>query len=173
MSEAAITTHSPNTPNLETDSKSNIPPSQEPVVSTEPRTVTTAAPESTSTSVSSPNNNVDIVTDLMSNLSTAASADSVKTEDKKSEQQPQLQQGEELSPEEAKLRAIGLKRTHRPGFYIHIDSPRRLRIQTATKTFDLDRYCPHANADMLKWASISKERIAIRNGGMTIQLNKV
>ncbi|KAG0278067.1 hypothetical protein BGZ95_004772 [Linnemannia exigua] len=58
---------------------------------------------------------------------------------------------EELSPEEAKLRAQGLKSTHRPGFYIHIDSPKRLRIQTQSKTFDLDRYCPHANADMLKW----------------------
>ncbi|CAO3566226.1 unnamed protein product [Mortierella alpina] len=60
---------------------------------------------------------------------------------------------EELSPEEAKLRAKGLKSTHRPGFYIHMDAPRRLRIQTSTTTFDLDRYCPHANADMLKWAS--------------------
>ncbi|KAF8945078.1 hypothetical protein BGZ47_003263 [Haplosporangium gracile] len=58
---------------------------------------------------------------------------------------------EELSPEEAKLRAQGLKSTHRPGFYIHINSPKRLRIQTSSKTFDLDRYCPHANADMLKW----------------------
>ncbi|KAF9956127.1 hypothetical protein BGZ72_002992 [Mortierella alpina] len=46
---------------------------------------------------------------------------------------------EELSPEEAKLRAKGLKSTHRPGFYIHIDSPRRLRIQTSTTTYDLDR----------------------------------
>jgi hypothetical protein len=44
-----------------------------------------------------------------------------------------------------------LKSTHRPGFYIHINSPKRLRIQTSSKTFDLDRYCPHANADMLKW----------------------
>jgi len=60
---------------------------------------------------------------------------------------------EELSPEEAKLRAKGLKSTHRPGFYIHIDAPRRLRIQTSTTTYDLDRYCPHANADMLKWVS--------------------
>ncbi|KAG9067069.1 hypothetical protein KI688_012982 [Linnemannia hyalina] len=58
---------------------------------------------------------------------------------------------EDLSPEEAKLRAQGLKSTHRPGFYIHINSPKRLRIQTSSKTFDLDRYCPHANADMLKW----------------------
>ncbi|KAF9906976.1 hypothetical protein BX616_000557 [Lobosporangium transversale] len=58
---------------------------------------------------------------------------------------------EDLSPEEASLRAKGLKSTHRPGFYVHINSPRRLRIQTKSKTFDLDRYCPHANADLLKW----------------------
>jgi len=58
---------------------------------------------------------------------------------------------EELSPEEAQLRAKGLKSTHRPGFYIHVNSPKRLRIQTKDKAFDVDRYCPHANADMLKW----------------------
>ncbi|KAF9179033.1 hypothetical protein BGZ51_004209 [Haplosporangium sp. Z 767] len=157
MPKTAISTDSPNTPNLKTDSKSDIPPAQEPVVSTEPRTATTATPESTFTPVSSSNNNVEIVTSLMSNLSTVASPESAKTEDKKSEQQSQLQQGEELSPEEAKLRAIGLKSTHRPGFYIHVDSPRRLRIQTATKTFDLDRYCPHANADMLKWGVLRSD----------------
>ncbi|KAF9292205.1 hypothetical protein BGZ68_009796 [Mortierella alpina] len=64
---------------------------------------------------------------------------------------------EELSPEEAKLRAQGLKSTHRPGFYIHIDAPRRLRIKTSTTTFDLDRYCPHANADMLKWGVLRSD----------------
>ncbi|KAI8359462.1 hypothetical protein B0O80DRAFT_232089 [Mortierella sp. GBAus27b] len=64
---------------------------------------------------------------------------------------------EELSPEEAKLRAKGLKSTHRPGFYVHIDSPRRLRIQTKEKSFDLDRYCPHANADLLKWVRATRD----------------
>ncbi|KAG0362479.1 hypothetical protein BG005_005492 [Podila minutissima] len=69
----------------------------------------------------------------------------------KSSETPVGEPEEELNPEEAKLRALGLKSTHRPGFYIHIDTPKRLRIQTKTKTFDLDRYCPHARADMLKW----------------------
>ncbi|KAF9362447.1 hypothetical protein BGX34_006176 [Mortierella sp. NVP85] len=64
---------------------------------------------------------------------------------------------EELSPEEAQLRAKGLKSTHRPGFYIHVDSPRRLRIQTKDKAFDVDRYCPHANADMLKWGVLRSD----------------
>ncbi|KAF9565479.1 hypothetical protein EC968_004155 [Mortierella alpina] len=71
--------------------------------------------------------------------------------------QEQAAEAEELSPEEAKLRAKGLKSTHRPGFYVHIDSPRRLRIQTSTATFDLDRYCPHANADMLKWGVLRSD----------------
>ncbi|KAF9939827.1 hypothetical protein BGZ65_009263 [Modicella reniformis] len=115
------------------------------------------APENTSISVaasdkavvgSSPAAAIDTVTTSLSNLTVNDSTS--KHEDIKKTEVPKEPE-EELSPEEAGLRAKGLKSTHRPGFYIHIDSPKRLRIQTKDKAFDLDRYCPHANADMLKW----------------------
>ncbi|KAF9410820.1 hypothetical protein BGZ94_001522 [Podila epigama] len=70
---------------------------------------------------------------------------------KTSDSETKKEDAEELSPEEAKLRAHGLKSTHRPGFFLHIDNPKRLRVQTKTRAFDIDRRCPHANADMLKW----------------------
>ncbi|KAF9114275.1 hypothetical protein BGX27_011253 [Mortierella sp. AM989] len=102
---------------------------------------------------------LDAVSDSFSNLTvnSSLSSDLKSGTDTKidSTKEPKVVGGEEeeeeLSPEEAKLRANGLKSTHRPGFYTYINSPRRLRIQTKSKTFDLDRYCPHANADLLKW----------------------
>ncbi|KAF9941027.1 hypothetical protein BGZ67_006083 [Mortierella alpina] len=121
-----------------TDSISKLSVSPSPPVSTpqaEPSTTTESKKDSSSSSSSSPEAALKVAV--------------AKAQDKQAEEEVV----EELSPEEAKLRAKGLKSTHRPGFYIHIDSPRRLRIQTSTTTFDLDRYCPHANADMLKWAS--------------------
>ncbi|KAG0245479.1 hypothetical protein BGW41_000106 [Actinomortierella wolfii] len=57
----------------------------------------------------------------------------------------------ELSPKDLALKKLGLKATHRPGFYLYEDNPQRMRIQTSTHAFDLDRRCPHAKADMLKW----------------------
>ncbi|KAI1319150.1 hypothetical protein EDD11_004793 [Mortierella claussenii] len=83
--------------------------------------------------------------------STSDTTETTKVNDPKPTANAPEDQQEDLGPEEAALRAKGLKSTHRPGFYVHIDSPRRLRIQTKSKTFDLDRYCPHANADLLKW----------------------
>ncbi|KAG0349344.1 hypothetical protein BG004_007528 [Podila humilis] len=85
---------------------------------------------------------------------------------------PKVDEQEELSPEEAKLRKLGLKSTHRPGFYVHIDKPKRLRIQTKTHTFDLDRYCPHANADMLKWGVLRGDntlRCGVHYWGFSLQ----
>ncbi|KAK3805928.1 MAG: hypothetical protein J3Q66DRAFT_124030 [Benniella sp.] len=110
-----------------------------------------AAEESSSTK------DVDSVAESLSKLDVSDPASASKSEvaattattDQKTDA-PKVPE-EELSPEEAQLRAKGLKSTHRPGFYIHVDSPRRLRIQTKDKAFDVDRYCPHANADMLKW----------------------
>lgn len=102
---------------------------------TKPDAADSTSPESTSTTTTS-----------SSTLTTTTT-----TEVPTTTETPVGEPEEELSPEEAKLRALGLKSTHRPGFYIHIDTPKRLRIQTKTKTFDLDRYCPHARADMLKW----------------------
>ncbi|KAG0342454.1 hypothetical protein BG000_004474 [Podila horticola] len=105
-----------------------------------PSTTKSDTSDSPSSESSSPTATTTITT-------TAAEEPTTKQSSETSLEEPQ----EELSPEEAKLQALGLKSTHRPGFYIHIDTPKRLRIQTKTKTFDLDRYCPHARADMLKW----------------------
>ncbi|KAF8937920.1 hypothetical protein EDD21DRAFT_379927 [Dissophora ornata] len=113
---------------------------------------TPAADEKTS-HTSSPATAADSLTESMSNLAVDSSEPKPDAENKNdnNETESVKEPEEELSPEEAKLRAKGLKSTHRSGFYVHIDSPRRLRIQTKSKTFDLDRYCPHANADLLKW----------------------
>lgn len=106
-----------------------------------------------------PSKDVSSVTESLSNLTVhdptstpkrdVSDPDGSDPDVKKTEVPKELE--EELSPEEAQLRAKGLKSTHRPGFYIHVDSPKRLRIQTKDKAFDLDRHCPHANADLLKW----------------------
>ncbi|KAG0370899.1 hypothetical protein BGZ54_003029 [Gamsiella multidivaricata] len=123
--------------------------------STSAATADKTNPPSTTENLSSPAEAVDALTGSLSNLSVNASSDSkpesIATENADTKTKPTVESDEELSPEEAALKAKGLKSTHRPGFYIHINSPRRLRIQTKSKTFDLDRYCPHANADMLKW----------------------
>ncbi|KAG0300109.1 hypothetical protein BGZ97_003383 [Linnemannia gamsii] len=148
-----------------------------------PTPVSTAAPsteQTTSTSTSSsslvpqPTKSTETTTDDISSVTNSLSTLTVtsctsttntttsSTTTTVADEEPK----EELSPEEAKLRAQGLKSTHRPGFYIHINSPKRLRIQTSSKTFDLDRYCPHANADMLKWAVI-QVWLAIVDGFLT------
>ncbi|KAF9357603.1 hypothetical protein BGX26_003447 [Mortierella sp. AD094] len=114
----------------------------------------TSTTESTATSTeqkSVPEIAIDAVGDSLSNLTINPSSDSKSSTDTKEPKAVEEEQEEELTPEEAKLRAKGLKSTRRPGFYTHINSPRRLRITTKSKTFDLDRYCPHANADLLKW----------------------
>ncbi|GJJ74496.1 hypothetical protein EMPS_06854 [Entomortierella parvispora] len=107
---------------------------------------TPAASTPSTTSASATNDSTVTATDATTTTTTKAEAIPTVIV-----QTPQEPEEEELSEEEAKLRAKGLKSTHRPGFFIHIDSPKRLRIQTKSKTFDLDRYCPHAHADMLKW----------------------
>lgn len=119
-----------------------------------PPSLTPQATKTTATTVGSPDD-IATVTDSLSTLTVNSRSSTTNTTTSTAtaatttvaDEEPK----EELSPEEAKLRAQGLKSTHRPGFYIHINSPKRLRIQTSSKTFDLDRYCPHANADMLKW----------------------
>ncbi|KAF8983722.1 hypothetical protein BGZ46_009684 [Entomortierella lignicola] len=108
---------------------------------------------------STPSIFIDTVTDSLSNLSVNSTTDSKSSTSTKEPKSVE----EELSPEEAQLRDNGLKSTHRPGFYIHINSPRRLRIQTKSKTFDLDRYCPHANADLLKWG-VLRDDLTLRCG---------
>ncbi|KAG0290086.1 hypothetical protein BGZ96_006441 [Linnemannia gamsii] len=122
--------------------------------STEQATVISTASSLLTPELTKPNETDDInyVTDSLATLTVTSRTSTTNTTTSSttttvSDEEPK----EELSPEEAKLRAQGLKSTHRPGFYIHINSPKRLRVQTASKTFDLDRYCPHANADMLKW----------------------
>ncbi|KAF9431591.1 hypothetical protein BGZ76_000098 [Entomortierella beljakovae] len=94
---------------------------------------------------------VDSLSNALSSLSVDSSSTTTTTTDNNNKPESTPEKEEELSPEEASLKSAGLKSTHRPGFYIHINSPRRLRIQTKSRAFDLDRYCPHANADLLKW----------------------
>ncbi|KAF9392649.1 hypothetical protein CPB97_011629 [Podila verticillata] len=108
---------------------------------TTPDTADSTSPESTSITT----------TTSFTPITTTTTTTSETLTTQKPSETPVEESEEELSPEEAKLRALGLKSTHRPGFYIHIDTPKRLRVQTKTRTFDLDRYCPHARADMLKW----------------------
>ncbi|KAK3811406.1 MAG: hypothetical protein J3R72DRAFT_428108 [Linnemannia gamsii] len=124
-------------------------PSPEPTTASETTTATSSAEEAAnSQGTTTTNDDISAVTDSLSTLTvTSPTTTTTTTTAPIAEEEPK----EELSPEEAKLRAQGLKSTHRPGFYIHINSPKRLRVQTQSKTFDLDRYCPHANADMLKW----------------------
>ncbi|KAG0376944.1 hypothetical protein BGX24_006986 [Mortierella sp. AD032] len=128
-------------------------PSPEPTTALETTTTTSSAEEAAnSQGTTTTNDDISAVTDSLSTL-TVTSPTTTTTTTKTTTTAPIAEEEpkEELSPEEAKLRAQGLKSTHRPGFYIHINSPKRLRVQTQSKTFDLDRYCPHANADMLKW----------------------
>ncbi|KAF9161391.1 hypothetical protein DFQ26_004610 [Actinomortierella ambigua] len=74
---------------------------------------------------------------------------------------PTPEKEEELSPKDQALKKLGLKATHRPGFYLYEDNPQRLRIQTSTHAFDLDRRCPHAKADMLKWGVLRQNNTLV------------
>ncbi|KAG0213431.1 hypothetical protein BGX28_004487 [Mortierella sp. GBA30] len=155
MPQSAIATDASHS-SLEQDSKT-----QEQTLTPAPASLTQSASltETETKEATDEDASINTVTDSISKLSVNPLSVSNPTEPSKSADDKSSEiakqdinvEEEELSPEEAKLRAKGLKSTHRPGFYIHIDSPKRLRIQTSTKTFDLDRYCPHANADMLKW----------------------
>ncbi|KAF9581802.1 hypothetical protein BGW38_001055 [Lunasporangiospora selenospora] len=168
MSESSLRPHSkdaaPTLAPLEPVASSASPASQAQSTAAE----TTTTPVSTSETVPAASQSgpasVENLTETLSNLVVSKDSDPSKPESSASttttnSSQPKkdvpgaTEVEEELSPEEAKLRAMGLKSTHRPGFYIHLDAPKRLRIQTKSKTYDLDRYCPHARADMLKWAS--------------------
>ncbi|KAG0004054.1 hypothetical protein BGZ80_008906 [Entomortierella chlamydospora] len=143
----------PFTPSTTTSSTTSTEPPLSLTITSATTLSVTSTTESTITLAeqkSVPEVAIDAVSGSLSNL-TINSSDSKSSTDTKEPKVADEEQVEELSPEEAKLRANGLKSTHRPGFYIHINSPRRLRITTKSKTFDLDRYCPHANADLLKW----------------------
>ncbi|KAF9978439.1 hypothetical protein BGZ73_002335 [Actinomortierella ambigua] len=71
------------------------------------------------------------------------------------------EEGDQLSPKDLALKKLGLKATHRPGFYLYEDNPQRMRIQTSTHAFDLDRRCPHAKADMLKWGVLRQNNTLV------------
>ncbi|KAG0038385.1 hypothetical protein BGZ82_000343 [Podila clonocystis] len=111
----------------------------------------TPTPSTTSSDTSDSTTSESTSTNTTSTTTTITTTTTEEPTTQKPSETPVGEPEDELSPEEARLRALGLRSTHRPGFYIHIDTPKRLRIRTKTKTFDLDRYCPHARADMLKW----------------------
>ncbi|KAF9932197.1 hypothetical protein FBU30_008752 [Linnemannia zychae] len=134
-------------PYSKTRSRSPSPSPEQPAAAT-----STEQESSLPSQLQSKSSDVSSVTDSLSTLAIDSQATATtKTDTTITTSKVEEEPNEELSPEETKLRAQGLKSTHRPGFYIHINSPKRLRVQTQSKTFDLDRYCPHANADLLKW----------------------
>ncbi|KAF9903249.1 hypothetical protein EC991_004021 [Linnemannia zychae] len=135
-----------------TRSRSPSPsPSPEPAAATATSTTADASPIEQVANPQETKTTIDDISSITDSLSTLTVASPTSTTTTATAATGTEEPKEELSPEEAKLFAQGLKSTHRPGFYIHLNSPKRLRIQTQSKTFDLDRYCPHANADMLKW----------------------